>query len=393
MKQTLSNTVIALLVIFLAACGQTSPEAELEPQFGTSAYDNAWDTAADTTGVYVVGGSSGALAGPNLGSQDAYIRKYSFSGSVLWEQQFGTRSFDGAFDIAIRGSRIYVLGATNGSLDGSLGFSDVFLRQYNSAGSVIWTRQFGTSGSDSSKDVAIDTSGNALVLSDDSNTDFTLRKISTTGVVSTLVSYTSAAGSSPFIPKAIITDSSNTIYLLVDRNDKSFGDLNAYIFKYSSSGTFLGYAYVAAGANLDYGIDLRLDGSHVFVLTREAGFSWIRKFPTTFSSSTLPVASVALDTSVTAYAMKAAGDSLYVSGYVLQSGDLSKGYVTRYTTALVKQWDKQFGSSPYTISNGIAVSAANNAVFPVGERSNFSGSANAFMIRFNMTTGTVVWQR
>lgn len=216
MKNTFLGIMLSLLVILMASCSQTPPEMSpntIEPQFGTPSYDSAYDAAGDSTGIYTVGTTFGSLASTNLGGSDAFITKTGFAGSVLWQKQFGTSGYDNAENIVVSGSRIYVLGSTNGSLSGSAGSYDSFLRLYNDAGGVVWTKQFGTTGSDMAIDVATDTSGNAIVLTDDSTSAFTLRKVTTTGVVSTLVTYPSSAF--PYIPAALHLDSSNNIYILL----------------------------------------------------------------------------------------------------------------------------------------------------------------------------------
>ena len=50
----------------------------------------------DATGVYTAGSTFPALPGQKLvgGSTDAYVRKFSFAGTVLWTREFGTQGFD-----------------------------------------------------------------------------------------------------------------------------------------------------------------------------------------------------------------------------------------------------------------------------------------------------------
>ena len=45
----------------------------------------------------------------------------------------------------------------------STGNSDAFIRKYNSAGELQWTKQFGTSTGDAANGIAIDPSGNFLL--------------------------------------------------------------------------------------------------------------------------------------------------------------------------------------------------------------------------------------
>jgi hypothetical protein len=179
-------------------------------QFGTTEDDFAEGVIAGRGGVFIVGAVSGALPGQTHGgSWDAFIRKYDFDGNEAWTRQFGssgsedlhavgldamsgsiyaagsvttlpdfsgdedalvvkydlrgnqvwTRQFgpieEGrgahAAGIAVRLGDVYVTGQTGGTLAGqtSAGGVDVFLRRYDANGNAIWTRQFGTPGTDS----------------------------------------------------------------------------------------------------------------------------------------------------------------------------------------------------------------------------------------------------
>lgn len=116
-------------------------------QFGTSESDMARGVAADASGVYMVGETGGSLFGALAGVVDAFIVKYSLSGTVLWDSQFGTSASDVARGVAVDDSGVYVVGDTSGALKASahMGGQDAFIRKFNGAdGSEIWTDQFGS---------------------------------------------------------------------------------------------------------------------------------------------------------------------------------------------------------------------------------------------------------
>jgi hypothetical protein len=120
-------------------------------QFGTPGSDVAWSVAAGPGGVYVVGGTDGALSGGvNAGSTDAFIRKYDEAGNEVWTDQFGTSGSDALHGVAVRGGNVYVAGEVQGALPGQIaaGGFDAFLRMYDEGGGAVWTRQFGTTGRD-----------------------------------------------------------------------------------------------------------------------------------------------------------------------------------------------------------------------------------------------------
>src|SRR5687768_2066275 len=58
--------------------------------------DITWKgVSADVTGnVYVAGQTTGSLAGPNLGGNDVFVRKYDSVGNLLWTRHLGTSAQD-----------------------------------------------------------------------------------------------------------------------------------------------------------------------------------------------------------------------------------------------------------------------------------------------------------
>ena len=136
-------------------------------QFGTAGRETNMGMFVHDTGVYVAGGVGGALPGQSFAGPpfDAFVRKIDFDGHVLWTRQFGTGGYDTAHGIAVRGRgprdvRVYVAG-TIGLLtaDAPGGVADAFLRAYDGAGALLWTRQLGSPGSDGAWDVAVHESG------------------------------------------------------------------------------------------------------------------------------------------------------------------------------------------------------------------------------------------
>ncbi len=171
MKQTLGGAVFLAFFTFvgsilLGACGSGS--SQWTRQFGSRSSDEARSIAVDGKGnVYVVGYTRGTLPGQaSAGEEDAFLRKYNANGRELWTRQFGTRKRDGAHSVAVdREGNVWVAGFTEGGLPGQsrAGKQDAFLRKYNADGRELWTHQFGTSGSDSVRSIAVDGMGNISV--------------------------------------------------------------------------------------------------------------------------------------------------------------------------------------------------------------------------------------
>ncbi|MGH8991654.1 MAG: SBBP repeat-containing protein [Acidimicrobiia bacterium] len=138
-------------------------------QFGTRVADEALGVALDGAGnAYVAGWTFGTLAGQrSAGMVDAFVRKYDAAGREVWTRQFGSAERDFARAVAADGvGNAYVVGETWGSLPGqrSAGGYDAFVRRYDPAGTEVWTRQFGGGGGEGAWGVAIDPAGGAYVV-------------------------------------------------------------------------------------------------------------------------------------------------------------------------------------------------------------------------------------
>lgn len=105
----------------------------LTSQFGTSGNDSGSGLAPGGSSVYVAGVTEGQVAGPSAGDMDAYVRQYIPSVQSYgsgW--QFGTASEDRAEAVAVEPNSgvVYVVGRTSGALVGTnVGGIDAFVRR------------------------------------------------------------------------------------------------------------------------------------------------------------------------------------------------------------------------------------------------------------------------
>jgi len=135
-------------------------------QIGTDVSDTSEGVSADSLGnVYIAGCTWGSLGGTGVGLSDAYAAKYNSAGNLVWIHHMGTKDNDYASGVSADGlGNVYVTGNTFGSLGGGgAGGQDVFVRGFNSAGMLLWSRQLGTSGDDVSHGVSADGLGNVFV--------------------------------------------------------------------------------------------------------------------------------------------------------------------------------------------------------------------------------------
>jgi hypothetical protein len=153
---------------FDAFVRKLSPEGDhlWTRQLGTDLNDFVRDGAVSVDGsVFIAGSTGGAWGGPNLGEIDALVVKLDSTGAPVWTRQFGTPGSDAVYGVAIgAGGEVILVGGTTGDLAAAgSGASDAFVRAYDADGNHSWTVQFGTTGTDIARAVALDASGNVFV--------------------------------------------------------------------------------------------------------------------------------------------------------------------------------------------------------------------------------------
>jgi hypothetical protein len=137
-------------------------------QFGSPSYDYFGGVAIDGAGnLYVAGYTDGTVEGvASVGMKDAFVVKLDGTGTPQWTRSFGTVAEDNARGIAVDGAGgVYVVGSTSGDLagNGNAGRSDAYLIKYDAAGTRVWTRQFGADKPEDARNVVIDAAGNIYV--------------------------------------------------------------------------------------------------------------------------------------------------------------------------------------------------------------------------------------
>ncbi|EAU66928.1 von Willebrand factor type D domain protein [Stigmatella aurantiaca DW4/3-1] len=127
-------------------------------QFGSTATDLVMAVTTDKNGaIYVAGHTMGSIHGQaNAGGFDMFLTKYNSAGTWQWTRQLGTPNIEQVRGVATDANdNVYVAGHTDGNLGGpNAGNADLFLAKYNSAGTLSWVKQMGTSQADSIYGVA-----------------------------------------------------------------------------------------------------------------------------------------------------------------------------------------------------------------------------------------------
>ncbi len=153
--------------------------------------ETAWDVVVDSSGSVIVVGryegtadldpTSGVSTAVAAGFLDAYVIKLNSAGSLIWAGSFGGPGTDYAQSVAVDVvGNIYVAGLFSDTADldpspvvsllSSSGGMDAFVIKLNGAGSLVWARGIGGPLFDAGRDVAVDGTGEVVVVGEFSDT-------------------------------------------------------------------------------------------------------------------------------------------------------------------------------------------------------------------------------
>jgi len=135
-----------------------------------SGYGLALDPA--TGGVVVSGASNADLNTASVanGNNDSFVASYSADGSQTWIKQVQTLATNQANAVSVDASgNVYIGGSVSGGVVGagqtSQGAGDAYLAKFSSTGTLLAENQFGTSGADSVAATATGSDGSLYVAS------------------------------------------------------------------------------------------------------------------------------------------------------------------------------------------------------------------------------------
>lgn len=415
----MNRYLVPIVLLVLAACAQAPGPHGATPDlapltFGSSGYDSANALARHSSGVYVVGYTSGNLHGTQKGNGDAFIRKVDTGGAVLWGKQFGTPNSDYAAGVAGDGSNnAYVVGETDGSLAGSRGNSDIFLRKYTSSGGISWTKQFGTSNYDNAGDVAVYGSNVYVVGStrgslagSKGSWDAFIRKYSSSGSIL----WTRQFGTSTEdLATDVAVDGSGNIYVVGytygSLGGPNGGEADMFIRKYTASGG-VSWTKQLHYSLADYAYGVAVSGSSVYLV----GHFYFNASASTdsdvrivkYSTSGSQLWSIGYGPSSYEYVKDVTADSSGVTFAGLTSGSIGgtnqggyDGFVVKFNGSGSPVWAKQQGTNEYDVTNAV-LARSSSEVYAAGSTygllgSTNSGNSDAFLRRLNGTNGNTVW--
>jgi Beta-propeller repeat len=356
-------------------------------QWGSTEYEMSKGVAIDLLGsIYITGNTSGAFYGANQGGNDLFLTKYSWEGILQWNRQWGTSENDYGNGLVIdSANNIYVTGYTFGSLDGTLiGGRDFFLSKFNSDGTLLWNKQWGTPQLDEAHGLAIDSSDNIYVtgltggvldVTNHGSYDMTLTKFNSNGVIQWNRQWGGTASDSGL---KIAIDPSGDLLI----SGKTYGTLaiphlgfnDAVLTKYSSDGTHLWDRQWGTDQS-EYGYDIVLDSvGNIYVAGDTYGsldgtnLGSTDLFLTKFNSDGTHLWDKQWGTTGPEYFGGLTIDSndfLYISGGSEGAlGGVHEGesdlILTKYSSDGTHLWNKQWGTSESDSGDDIAIDSWDN---------------------------------
>jgi len=210
--------------------------------FGTGDGDLGLSVASDGAGnAYVCGFTPGDMYGTNQGGFDVFLAKYDSSGDQQWVRQFGGTGFEEGRSVAVDAAgNAYVTGYTTGELAASpsAGGYDAYLAKYDASGNQQWVRQWGAEGTDMGEEVAADSQGFAYVFGQADDVDLFVRKYDGAG---NLVWEADVSTPQADVARSIAIDEDGNVLLSGRTNGEFDGErsdwrCNAFLAKLDESG-------------------------------------------------------------------------------------------------------------------------------------------------------------
>ena len=419
------------LLIGSSAYAEDAPDISWTKLLGTSDQERSEGVSTASDGSIYTSGYvyDGDLDGEtNAGGYDAFLIKYSSSGTKAWTKLFGTSSSDVSYGVSTASDgSIYVTGKTEGALDGqtNAGGYDGFLTKYSSSGTKVWTKLLGTSSNDYGYEVSTASDGSIYISgvtygaldgeTHTGNEDIFLTKYSSDGTKAWTKLLGTSANDHSY---GVSTASDGSIYITgytrgdLDGETNSGGFSDAYLTKYASDGTKL-WTKLLGSSSSDYGrgVSTASDGS-IFITgatksdldgeTHSGGV--FDAFLTKYSSDGTKLWTKLLGSSSNdySYSVSTASDgSVYITGYTSSDldGESSSGendiFVTKYSSDGTKLWTKLLGTSEDDVGNGVSI-ASDGTIYITGYTAGaLNGETNAgggdvFLIRLASTFSTSI---
>lgn len=173
---TINKTSTGGIDIFIAKFDPALSSWSYVQTYGGTQDDIPQSIALDAGGnIYITGifsgtTSFGGITKTSQGNNDIFVAKFNNTGVVQWVQSAGSSGLDSSQDIAVDdGGNVYLTGyygrtATFGTITKTEeGGFDIFVAKYNNAGNLLWVKSMGNSNFDIGQAIAIDNTNNVWV--------------------------------------------------------------------------------------------------------------------------------------------------------------------------------------------------------------------------------------
>lgn len=231
--------------------------------WGGTGKDRAQDIVQTADGGFAI---AGYTTSPPAAYYDAFLIRTNGSGDTLWTRRFGTSGFDDANTVVTHPDGGFVLGGQ--STNGGAGL-DMYMVRLNTAGDIIWTKKFGTNGTDNIEHIIRQPDGTYILAGGTDDTgglggnDGYLVKTDTGGTV--LWSKVYGGNSQDDFHQVYRTVGGNFILSGTSRSSGAL-EPNMWLIKTNSSGDSL-WSRTYGGDNHDHGYSAvqTSDGGYIFV--------------------------------------------------------------------------------------------------------------------------------
>ncbi len=278
---------------------------------GGDLLDQANDIATDANGTSYVAGAIqtnslhptakfGNFTLTGNGDYDWLLVKYDAFGNVVWARNGGSTAGDTAYGVALDATgNVYLTGHFSGTMtiDGvtvqSSGLFDIFLAKYSAAGTLLWLKRAGGTGSDIAHGLVVDGSGNIAIVGEfQSTATFGAHAVRAAGLGDAFIAKYDPAGNNLWVhsggsttsfagdpARAIKVDGANNFFMTGDYTGTATFDglsvpntgtsgTDIFVAKYNSDGV-IQWLHHAGGPVSDKGYSIGVD---------QAGNSWVSGF-------------------------------------------------------------------------------------------------------------------
>ncbi len=360
------SVIFCLVCVVASNCFAIYPTNVWSRIWGSTEEDSAKAVSVDSAGnIYVAGYTYGSFDGQsNNGNGDLCLTKYNSNGSSLWTRIWGTSYTDEANGICVDNiGNVYIAGTINGATGGGTwALSELYLIKYNSSGTKQWTQIWGSDKYDIANGVSLDSAGNIYVVG---TTDGSFDGQTNNGDYDLCLTKFNSSGtkqwariwgtSSHDSGNGVSVDSAGNVYVAgISLNIFNYSYL--CLTKYNSSGTKQWMQTWGSSKN-DLGYDVSVDRDDNIYVTGNAGGSFD-------------------------------GQS--------NNGDYDL-FLTKFNSSGTKQWTRIWGSDESDGGYGVIVDGNNN-VYVAGhtggsfDGQSHNGERDLCLTKFN-SNGTKQWTR